>query len=64
MKLEPSAAGYHAAMREWILPYDAVRASDAPDDMVLAFLQSTYETAANFGGWDRAALEASLPPRP
>jgi Family of unknown function (DUF5996) len=25
--------------------------------VLLQFLQSTYEAAANLGGWDRAALE-------
>ena len=28
-----------------------------PDATLLAFLQSTYEAAANAGGWDRPALE-------
>jgi hypothetical protein len=27
---------------------------------LLAFLQSTYEAAANRGAWDRAALERGL----
>jgi len=30
---------------------------------LLEFLQSTYEAAANLGGWDRAALERD-PPQP
>jgi hypothetical protein len=39
------------------LPYDAVRRSPDPDAMVLSFLQTTYEAAADSGGWDRADLE-------
>jgi len=63
--IRPAAAAYHAALREWILPYDAVRRSSMPDEMVLDFFQSTYEAAANLGAWDRAALERTpLTPRP
>jgi hypothetical protein len=43
-------------LREWILPYEAVRADDA-EAKVLEFARSTYEAAATLGGWDRAALE-------
>ena len=53
----PAGAGYHDAMREWILPYDVVRHSANPDELLLEFLQSTYIAAADFGHWDRAALE-------
>ena len=49
-------------MREFILPYDTVRTAASPDDVLLAFLQTTYEAAANLGGWDRAALERTVPP--
>jgi hypothetical protein len=31
-----------------------------PDDMLLEFLQTTYEAAANTAHWDRAALECAL----
>ncbi|MGA9992793.1 MAG: DUF5996 family protein [Thiobacillaceae bacterium] len=55
--VKPDAAFYSADFREFILPYDAVRQSASPDDTLLAFLQSTYEAAANLGKWDRAALE-------
>ena len=55
--VSPAAACYDPVMREWILPYDAVRRAPQPDAVVLAFLQSTYEAAAGLGGWDRVALE-------
>jgi hypothetical protein len=55
--IRPDAAFYREELREFILPYDAVRAAASPDDMLLGFLQSAYEAAANAGGWDRAALE-------
>ena len=44
-------------LREFILPYDAVRRRRRPDDTLLEFLQSTYEAAARLAGWDRPALE-------
>jgi hypothetical protein len=56
-KVAPAEAYYHPDLREFILPYEAVRRAAAPDDVLLAFLQSTYEAAANLAGWDRAALE-------
>ena len=64
--IRPAEASYHPALREWILPYDAVRRSSTPDALVLDFFQSTYEAAAGLGGWDRAALERAplTPPRP
>jgi hypothetical protein len=53
----PDAAFYHRELREFILPYDAVRQSASPDETLLGFLQTTYEAAATLGAWDRAALE-------
>jgi hypothetical protein len=34
-----------------------VRSASSPDDVLLEFLQATYEAAANLGRWDRGALE-------
>jgi hypothetical protein len=59
--VKPDAAFYSTDLREFILPYDAVRTSATPDDTLLAFLQSTYEAAANLAQWDRRALETTLP---
>jgi hypothetical protein len=42
---------------EYVLPYEQVRASDDPGQMLLDFFQSTYDAAANLARWDRAALE-------
>jgi len=58
-RIRPAAAFYSADLREFILPYDAVREADSPDDTLLDFLQATYESAASLGKWDRAALERS-----
>jgi hypothetical protein len=56
-KVEPEAAFYTDKMREFVLPYDAVRTAASPDETLLQFMQSTYEAAANLAQWDRAALE-------
>jgi hypothetical protein len=55
--IRPDGAYYHREMREFVLPYELVRRASAPDEMLLEFVQSTYEAAAIHGHWDRAALE-------
>jgi hypothetical protein len=62
--VQPNAAFYGADLREFILPYDAVRQAESPDDTLLAFLQTTYDAAATLGKWDRAFLERNCDPRP
>jgi hypothetical protein len=57
-KVRPSDARFDTAFGEFILPYASLRSAEDPDGMLLDFLQSTYEAAANLAGWDRAALEA------
>ncbi len=58
----PEAATWNADLGEFVLPYDAVRESDAPEATLRAFLESTYAAAATTGHWDRKALEGSFPP--
>ena len=58
-KVEPAEAYYDPAYREFLLPYAAVRQARDPDAMLLRFFQSTYDAAADLGGWDRAALEVA-----
>jgi hypothetical protein len=53
----PDGAFYSSDLREFILPYEVVACADSPDETLLEFLQSTYEAAAQFGAWDRHALE-------
>jgi len=61
-RVGPAAAFYHPDLREFVLPYDAVRGADSPDDVLMDFLQSTYAAAADLGRWDRRALERSGEP--
>lgn len=53
----PDAAYYHRELGEFILPYAAVQQADAPAAMVLAFMDSTYDRAAELAHWDRKALD-------
>jgi Family of unknown function (DUF5996) len=55
-KVRPEAAAYLSQLHEFILPYDAVRTADSPDEMLLDFAQSTYDAASTLGKWERAAL--------
>jgi hypothetical protein len=55
--VKPAEAFYSNDLREFILPYDAVRTAASPDEVLLDFLQTTYEAAAELGKWDRKALE-------
>jgi hypothetical protein len=59
-RVAPEAARFDPRLGEFILDYEAVRTATDPDGTLLAFLQSTYETAADLGDWDRAALECAL----
>ncbi|MEP6656443.1 MAG: DUF5996 family protein [Betaproteobacteria bacterium] len=56
-RVEPAAARYDAFLHEFVLPHDAVREADAPGETLLAFLQSSYEAAAELGEWNRKSLE-------
>jgi hypothetical protein len=58
-RVEPETASYDESLGEFLLPYAAVREAEDPDDLLLRFLQSTYEAAADLAGWDRAALEVA-----
>jgi hypothetical protein len=60
--VRPLAARYQGDLGEFVLPYADVRAAPDPDEMLLDFMQSTYEAAADLGHWDREALEANFPP--
>jgi hypothetical protein len=55
--VQPDAAYYDKGLGEFLLPYAAVRTAHDPDSMLLDFLQTTYEAAANLAAWDRGALE-------
>jgi hypothetical protein len=55
--VRPASAFYNSQMHEFFLMYEDVRKAASPRDLLLEFLESTYEAAAELGQWDRAALE-------
>jgi hypothetical protein len=55
--IQPQEAFYHIEMGEFLLSYDVVRTTKSPDEVLLSFLQSTYEAAATCAKWNRHALE-------
>jgi hypothetical protein len=65
-RVKSAAAYFHDKLGEFILPYESVRTASDPAAMLMDFLQSTYDAAADLGKWDRAALECELgePRRP
>lgn len=55
--VQPQGAFFSADLGEFLLPYEVVRSAPDPDAALMAFLQSTYEAAADAGQWDRDLLE-------
>ena len=55
--VQPAGAYYNTELGEYILPYEAVRTANNPEAVLMDFLQSTYEAAADLAEWDRSALE-------
>ena len=55
-KVQPSAATWNAQLKEFVLPYEAVRQAAAPDQALLDFARSTYDASSTLGAWDRAGL--------
>ena len=56
-RVAPAAARFDETLGEFVLPYEEVRRSAIPETELMAFLQSSYDAAANLASWDRAALE-------
>ena len=53
----PGEAFFDTDLGEFLLAYETVRTAADPDALLLDFLQSTYEAAADCAVWDRRALE-------
>jgi hypothetical protein len=58
--VRPTSAFYNKDLGEFLLMYDDIRRADSPCAVLLDFLQSTYDAAANLAAWDRPALERAL----
>jgi len=60
-EIQPAAASYNPQLKEFVLPYEAVRTAADPDEVLLQFAQSAYDAAASLGKWDREALTEHKP---
>ena len=60
-KIQPDAAFYEPKLREFVLPYEAVRTAENPYQALLEFAQSAYDAASKLAKWDRASLEEKKP---
>jgi Family of unknown function (DUF5996) len=56
-RVAPAKAFYDPQMHEFFLMYDDVRSAPDPRAAILDFLQSTYESGARLGNWNRKELE-------
>jgi Family of unknown function (DUF5996) len=63
-RIQTTGAFYDPHLKEFLLPYEAVRRASDPDRTLMGFLQETYAAAADGAGWDRAALERARPGTP
>jgi len=52
--IRPEAARYHAQLGLFLLPYEEARRAAAPEQAILDFFLSIYETGAALAQWDRA----------
>ncbi|HEU4794401.1 MAG TPA: DUF5996 family protein [Pyrinomonadaceae bacterium] len=55
--VRPEQAYYNAEMGLFLLLYEDLQNATNPENVLLDFLQTTYEVGADLAKWDRAALE-------
>ncbi|WP_151756168.1 DUF5996 family protein [Dictyobacter vulcani] len=55
--IQPDKAFHNAELAEFFYLYDDMRQAAAPEQSLLDFFQSTYQSAADLAHWDRANLE-------
>jgi hypothetical protein len=54
--VKPAAASWSTQLKEFVLPYEAVRTAKDPDRAVLAFFESTYAATARRANWDASLV--------
>ncbi len=62
-RIAPASASWSDTMKEWVLPYDAVRSAVDPAAELHAFLDAVYAQCIAAAGWDRDALSYVAPKR-
>lgn len=55
--IRPEQAFWSPDLGEFMLKYEDVRLSTDPEAVLMEFLETTYEAAAETGNWDRGMLE-------
>jgi hypothetical protein len=60
--IRPADAFYSQDFRQFLLPYESVRAVDDPDATLLAFLEDTYAATAKLSLWDPSLAIAPRAP--
>jgi hypothetical protein len=60
--IAPAQASWSTALGEWVLPYEAVRTADDPEDALVAFLDAIYALCGSEAGWDLARYRYARPP--
>jgi hypothetical protein len=63
LPMAPAAAAWSMEIKEWVLPYDAIRFAADPAAELRAFLDAIYLHCVTNGGWDREAHSYDAPKR-
>lgn len=63
LPIAPATASWSDAIKEWVLPYEAVRTAAAPTATLCTFIDAVYDLCGSAAGWDRAALTYVAPKR-
>ncbi|MBC5829623.1 MAG: hypothetical protein GIW98_05455 [Candidatus Eremiobacteraeota bacterium] len=64
LPIAPPTASWSDTLKEWVLPYEAVRAAADSTAELRAFLDAIYMLCTTAAGWDRDALSYAAPKRP
>lgn len=59
--IAPAQAAWSNDLREWVLPYNAVRESPDPTAALGSFLDAVYDLCFTAAGWPRAAFSYDAP---
>lgn len=60
--VRPAQAAWSSELRQFLLPYEAVRAAPDPEAAAMSFFEDTYAAAERLAGWDPAlAVAPSVP---
>ena len=63
LPISPAAASWSTAIKEWVLPYEAVRNAADPAAELRTFCDAIYTQCIAAAGWDRDALSYAAPKR-